>query len=234
MARHAVAIDERRVLFPCELWDNVAELNEAKGFTPDDPRAPYQQKWFPGVHGSVGGGGDIPGLSDGALAWIIKGAKDANLVLDRAHGTRIFGFRPHPFAPLDNMTKPDRDITYAVERDRLGPQHLWEVSFPAIRRWHASSARLPEQVAYRPPTLANVADALNAFPLAEITASDVPIRCEHIVKDEDTLQTLARDYYGNPARWDMIFQANRNLIDDPDDLVPGWPLRIPQIETAVA
>ena len=237
-ARHAVAIDERRVLFPCELWNNVAELNEAKDFAPDDPKAPYQQKWFPGVHGAVGGGGDIQGLSDGALAWIIKGAKVVggrpSLVLDRAYGTRIFGFQPDPFAPLDNMKQPERGITHAVERDRPGPQHLWEVSLPAIRRWHAAPASLPEKVAYRPPTLADVADALNAFPIAEIAASDVPIRCEHTVQNEDTLTALARDYYDNPGLDDVIYLANRHIIDDPDDLVPGWVLRIPEIETTVA
>jgi nucleoid-associated protein YgaU len=89
-------------------------------------------------------------------------------------------------------------------------------------------------LAYRPPTLANVADALNAFPLAEITASDVSIRCDHIVQIEDTLTALARDYYGNPGLADVIHQANRHIINDPDDLVPGWTLRIPEIETAVA
>ena len=123
-ARHAVAIDERRVLFPCEIWDNVAELNQAKGFNPSDPLAPYQQKWFPGVHGSVGGGGDIRGLSDGALAWIIKGAKVSGLVLDRAHGTRISGFQPDPTAPLHNTTNVERDMTHTIERDRPGPSHL--------------------------------------------------------------------------------------------------------------
>ena len=233
-ARHAVAIDERRVLFPCELWDNVAELNAARDVDPNSLTAPYQQKWFPGVHGSVGGGGDIQGLSDGALAWIINGAKLAGLVLDKSYGTRIFGFRRDPFAPLENMRRPDRGITHAIKDDRPGPRHLWEVSLPAIRRWHASPASLPEQVPYRPPTLANVADALDAFPLEQITDSDVPIRCQHLVRNEDTLWGLAVEYYNNPVLADVIYQANRQIIDDPNDLDPGWTLRIPEIETAVA
>jgi len=32
----------------------------------------------------------------------------------------------------------------------------------------------------------------------------------------------------------VIHQANRDIIDDPDDLVPGWTVRIPEIKTAVA
>lgn len=67
-ARHAVATDERRLLFPLVPFNNLEELNTLKGADWRDPNAPYQERWFPGTHGSVGGGGDIPGLSDAALA----------------------------------------------------------------------------------------------------------------------------------------------------------------------
>lgn len=52
--RHAVAIDERRELFPPVLLGGSAALNAAAGFRDDDPKAPYQERWFLGVHGSVG------------------------------------------------------------------------------------------------------------------------------------------------------------------------------------
>jgi uncharacterized protein (DUF2235 family) len=60
-ARHALAIDERRKLFRPTLWSNVNDLNSDKGFSPYSPDAPYQQRWFPGVHGAVGGGGPLRG-----------------------------------------------------------------------------------------------------------------------------------------------------------------------------
>ena len=66
-ARHAVAIDERRKDFVPTLWDNVDEMNTAASAKAEADDAPYQQKWFPGVHGSVGGGGERRGLSDRAL-----------------------------------------------------------------------------------------------------------------------------------------------------------------------
>jgi uncharacterized protein (DUF2235 family) len=74
-ARHAVATDERRALFPPELWGDLTEMNKAKNADPEDENAPYQERWFQGTHGSVGGGGDIRGLSDRPLAWITKGAR---------------------------------------------------------------------------------------------------------------------------------------------------------------
>ncbi|WP_124552182.1 DUF2235 domain-containing protein [Methylophilus methylotrophus] len=61
VARHAVAIDERRGTFPPTLWtkwnDNVQSV---------------KQIWFPGVHSDVGGGYLQTGLSDGALLWMIE------------------------------------------------------------------------------------------------------------------------------------------------------------------
>lgn len=54
-ARHALALDERRKPFRPTIWNNVAELNADRGASHYHPDAPYQQKWFPGVHGAVGG-----------------------------------------------------------------------------------------------------------------------------------------------------------------------------------
>ena len=73
-ARHAVAIDEQRDSFSPTLWSNFKQLNETLGFSNGSVDAPYQQRWFPGGHGSVGGGGSVRGLSDVALDWIIDGA----------------------------------------------------------------------------------------------------------------------------------------------------------------
>ena len=32
----------------------------------------------------------------------------------------------------------------------------------------------------------------------------------------DSLSSIAQDFYGDPARFRKIFQANRNVLDDPD------------------
>lgn len=58
---HAMAIDERRKMFPVLRWKN-------------DPRV--LQAWFAGVHSDVGGGYAKPGLADITLEWMIY----------RAHG----------------------------------------------------------------------------------------------------------------------------------------------------
>jgi uncharacterized protein (DUF2235 family) len=70
-ARHAVAIDERRKTFAPALWTNIDALNENAGADarPYGER-PYQQQWFPGDHGCVGGGGEDGGISLVPMLWI--------------------------------------------------------------------------------------------------------------------------------------------------------------------
>ncbi len=227
-AWHAVAIDERRALFPVTQLGDLAELNAGRGFASDDPRAPYQEKWFPGTHGSVGGGGDVRGLSDGALAWVIKGAKMAGLVLDREYGTRIHGFNPDPLAPIDNVQNASWDITKIIPLDRSGPDMAAQVSLPAVRRWHSPANSLPEHRAYRPETLAKVGPALDAHPVAELQRMQVEVLREHTIRAGDTLTALAKEFYGKPSLWRLIFEANRDVIDDPGDLFEGKILQIPK------
>jgi uncharacterized protein (DUF2235 family) len=80
-ARHALAIDERRLAFPATPWENFNELNKSAR---NEGRAdPYQQRWFPGGHGDVGGGSRSR-LSAYPLNWVVEGAEAAGLIFDRS------------------------------------------------------------------------------------------------------------------------------------------------------
>ena len=151
-ARHAVSIDERRRAYPPTLWDNLDRLNgDASG-----PDQPYQQLWFPGDHGSVGGGGDITGLSDNALVWIAEGAQAVGL--EFLPGT-LDSFRRQidDFAPLHNSSEPKKGLfaKLASMGDRDGPMKAQTVSPAARRRWKEA------RPAYRPATLARVSTDLD-------------------------------------------------------------------------
>jgi nucleoid-associated protein YgaU len=49
----------------------------------------------------------------------------------------------------------------------------------------------------------------------------------YVIKAGDTLSKIARDYYGDPQKYDVIFQANREVIKDPNLIFPGQKIRIP-------
>jgi nucleoid-associated protein YgaU len=43
----------------------------------------------------------------------------------------------------------------------------------------------------------------------------------------DTLAKIAMREYGDENKWEVIFQANRRIVTDPDSLYPGMDLKLP-------
>lgn len=73
--------------------------------------------------------------------------------------------------------------------------------------------------AQRPATATPVAATPTATPTATLRT--------HTVRSGDTLSGIAQEVYGRADRWQLIFQANRDKIDDPDRIFPGQVLVIP-------
>ena len=47
------------------------------------------------------------------------------------------------------------------------------------------------------------------------------------VKSGDSLSKIAKDHYGNANDWNRIFEANKDILDDPNKIYPGQRLKIP-------
>src|SRR5262245_16467955 len=47
------------------------------------------------------------------------------------------------------------------------------------------------------------------------------------VKPGDTLSKIAKQFYGDANKYHQIFEANRPMLKDPDEIYPGQKLRIP-------
>lgn len=50
----------------------------------------------------------------------------------------------------------------------------------------------------------------------------------HTVAKGETLSAIAKKYLGNANAYNAIFEANRPMLSDPDNIYPGQVLRIPQ------
>ncbi|MCH7336289.1 peptidoglycan-binding protein LysM [Acinetobacter sp. NIPH 2699] len=50
----------------------------------------------------------------------------------------------------------------------------------------------------------------------------------YTVKSGDNLSKISKEYYGDPNQYNKIFEANRPLLKNADDIFPGQVLRIPQ------
>jgi nucleoid-associated protein YgaU len=58
-------------------------------------------------------------------------------------------------------------------------------------------------------------------------AANNPYTQTYVVVSGDTLSKIAQKYYGDPALYTKIFQANRDVLSDPNKISPGQKLRIP-------
>lgn len=164
-ARHAVALDERRRNFLPTLWDNLPILRQ------QNPDGEYLQQWFAGVHGAVGGGGDIRALSSIALSWIADGAARAGLAPDREM-LRDLLRDADPLGPIANSTSPPGIATRLLrisQVDRQGPSRVADLAHPAIRRFRTSA--LPEGWMgrpYRPGSLTRIGAQIDGFDMAQL------------------------------------------------------------------
>ena len=54
-----------------------------------------------------------------------------------------------------------------------------------------------------------------------------PYQQTYFVQKGDTLSKIAVEYYGDARLYTKIFEANRDILSDPDKIKPGQKLRIP-------
>lgn len=237
MARHAIALDELRPTFRHVPFGHgkITELNNRAASVRGRPYAewelPYMEKWFPGVHGAVGGGGARRGLSDWAMAWVLTGAKRAGLELRDDNDAQTFRLSPNSLDYLQNTAAKSlssfgllKKVRGVFHSPRKGPAHTDELALPTYQRWFAPAASLPDGKPYRPGALVGLAHQIANWPYARLPE----FKSEHIVTRGDTLSQLAKTWYGEPKRYVDIFEANRDRLDDPDHLPLGLSLRRPQ------
>lgn len=94
-----------------------------------------------------------------------------------------------------------------------------------------------------PPTLAATppeAEVTQASPAPEASESVAPLPKEthakksaarasrtYVVRKGDTLQSIAKKYYGDSTKWRRIYDANRQRIKNPDKVSVGMKLIVP-------
>ena len=57
----------------------------------------------------------------------------------------------------------------------------------------------------------------------------VPEAKFHTVVSGDWLSKIAEKYYGDATKHNLIFEANKPMLSDPDKIYPGQVLRIPNL-----
>ena len=147
-ARHAVALDERRIFYRPTLWENLEETRDDPGLNNGDrsPTRPYQQVWFAGTHALVGGSARTRALTAITLEWIAQGAREAGLELREE--AMLPDAPPDPAVTAEELL--DVPLVYRLAGSlldwRLGPGHPIDLH-PSVRD------RIAARTDYRPLSL---------------------------------------------------------------------------------
>ncbi|MCL4809730.1 MAG: LysM peptidoglycan-binding domain-containing protein [Thermoanaerobaculia bacterium] len=90
------------------------------------------------------------------------------------------------------------------------------------------------RLATPPPTAAPAAVPAPAAAAVVAAGAPAPVAAPapsaarvHVVERGDTLGAIAKKYYGKAGLYPKIFEANRDILDNPDVIKPGQKLRIP-------
>ena len=208
--RHACALDEDRKSFDITPVQNIHRLNrlwaDARGKQVDHPDQadtyiepsdrPYQQQWFPGTHGSVGGGNPQPGISSGALVWVAVGALRAGLKFDWSATSELgqakdpksdrgrnpmapFRIKPDPKDPRKWRPMKPWEFDFigflTGYRDRVGPMPGTDPPQPknptSVEELNAMTLeRVEADKTYRPATLKVFTGAVQRTPAHRVVA----------------------------------------------------------------
>ncbi|MFI0399560.1 MAG: peptidoglycan-binding protein LysM [Thiolinea sp.] len=78
----------------------------------------------------------------------------------------------------------------------------------------------------------------NAMGIQEVKAAEATVAGQaaqlatddefYIIEKGDNLWKIAEKAYGNGSKHTVIFEANREVIEDPDKIFPGQKIRIPK------
>ena len=153
-ARHAVALDEKRVFFEPALWRNLSDTGEGPGLNRGDisEHRRYQQIWFAGVHSTIGGSTKDQSLASASLAWVFAGANELGLKLGQ-------GFIV-PEVPVDPTRDAPEIGAYSIFYRVLPWLLQWRMGPGEKRNLHPTvDERLDARPDYRPASL----DKLNAL-----------------------------------------------------------------------
>lgn len=65
--------------------------------------------------------------------------------------------------------------------------------------------------------------------MADIKVADDSVYTRHTVQSGESLSKIAKHYYSDPMKYNAIFEANRNILNNPDMIHPGQELVIPKL-----
>ena len=134
-----------------------------------------------------------------------------------------------PTATALNATA-SASIAQHVASQSLTAENL-EVSYDGASKTVTVTGVAPDQATKEKIILCcgnvySVADVDDQLSVVQASAA-YPPSTTYEVKEGDTLGSIAKTVYGDAGSYETIFEANKPMLKEPDQLYPGQRLRIP-------
>ena len=135
---------------------------------------------------------------------------------------------------LEQMKQKYASVLSEIEQDqvKLSHMHIQDGKFfiqgtapseqAKNRVWDRIKAVNPN---WSQELVADISVDPNAAPAARTAAA--PSSRTYTVQSGDSLSKIAKEFYGSPGEYMKIFEANRDVLADPNRINPGQTLRIP-------
>jgi len=133
--------------------------------------------------------------------------------------------RPAPTRPARTATRP----ASATVLGKAGPAKPATVSLAPSTLAPSVSTASAQPAPVRPPVSPAVAEPN----LAAVTQSANSAQ-SYVVKPGDSLMKIARDMYGDPNKWTVIYNENRDTLERPNQLKIGQTIRIPALPSTLS
>ena len=135
-------------------------------------------------------------------------------------------------ASTSSLRSKEQELEQAI-RDYIAVQHLptegVNIAYDSASATVTVSGTAPDQQAKEKILLCcgNVQGVANVNDELHVAQTEAAPSQWYTVQSGDTLSKIARQFYGDPNKYMLIFESNRPMLSDPDKIYPGQMLRIP-------
>ncbi|MEY3213184.1 MAG: hypothetical protein RIT28_3665 [Pseudomonadota bacterium] len=184
---------------------------------------------------SVGGATKTVNVASGKASWVSVDAKD------KAPATPETSTKPTTgSADKPTTTEKPATVTYTVQsgdtlsgiaKKHYGDANKWEDIYNANKSVIKNPNALSVGMKLTIPNVKTSGSSGGSTTAPKPTTPTVQT-VTHTVKSGDTLSGIAQKYYGDESRWEEIYAANRDKLNNPSMISVGMALKVPNVKTS--
>ncbi len=126
-------------------------------------------------------------------------------------------------APVADEAPREKESTILAVHTVAAEESLWDIA----AQYYGDGGQWRQIALANPILQRHGPDALEIGWQLVVPRAGAPLGPHLVVREGDTLSSLAEEHLGAAHRWPELYEANRAVLSDPDELAAGTVLRLP-------